>query len=205
MGVDPEKRATLRRFAAVGAASPLATFSDGQGSGSDGDTTESETREAIAGYVSTTPGAHFSKLRDDLKLGTGESQYHLRKLVEAGAVEVRRDGEYKRFFPRGRFSSFEQVALGYLRRETARALVIELLQHPGASGAELAATLDVSRATISRYAKELDAAGLLSREDGYSVQEPETLITLLLRYADSFDDATASFASGAAGLLRYDP
>lgn len=204
MGVDPEKRATLRRFAAVGAASPLATLSDGQGAES-GDAAESETREAIAGYVSTTPGAHFSKLRDDLKLGTGEAQYHLRKLADSGVVVVHRDGDYKRFFPANRFSSFEQVALGYLRRATARALVIELLRNPGASGTDLAATLDVSRATVSRYATELDAAGLLSREDGYSVQEPETLITLLLRYADSFDDATAAFANSASGLLRYDP
>lgn len=204
MGVDPEKRATLRRFAAVGAASPLAKISDGQ-SGSDGDAPESETREAIAGYVTATPGAHFSKLRDDLKLGTGEAQYHLRRLVDAGAVSVHRDGDYKRFYPAGRFSGFEQVALGYLRRETARGLLVELLQRPGATGAELATALDVSRATVSRYATELDAAGLLSREDGYSVEEPETLITLLLRYADSFDARTAAFANDAAGLLRYDP
>lgn len=205
MGVDPEKRATLRRFAAVGAASPLAKLSDEESGGSGGDTSESETRDAIAGYVSATPGAHFSKLRDDLKLGTGEAQYHLRKLADAGAVEVHRDGDYKRFYPAGRFSSFEQVALGYLRRDTARGLLIELLQEPGASGTALASTLGVSRATVSRYAKELDAAGLLSREDGYSVQEPETVITLLLRYAESFDEATAAFASDAAGLLRYDP
>jgi predicted transcriptional regulator len=205
MGVDPEKRATLRRFAAVGAASPLARLADGDATGSGGDAAESETREAIAGYVMATPGAHFSKLRDDLKLGTGETQYHLRKLVDAGVVDVHRDGDYKRFYPAGRFTGFEQVALGYLRRDTARALVIELLQHPGASGADLAAALDVSPATVSRHAKELDVAGLLSREDGYSVQEPETVIALLLRYADSFDEATATFASGAAGLLRYDP
>lgn len=205
MGVDPEKRATLRRFAAVGAASPLARLSDGEAAGSDGDAVESETREAIAGYVMATPGAHFSKLRDDLKLGTGEAQYHLRRLVDAGAVDVHRDGDYKRFYPAGRFSAFEQVALGYLRRDTARALVVELLQHPGATGTELAAALDVSRPTVSRYATELDAAGLLSREDGYAVQEPETLISLLLRYADSFDEAAASFASDAAALLRYDP
>lgn len=204
MGVDPEKRATLRRFAAVGAASPLARLSEGDAAESD-DTPESETREAIAGYVSATPGAHFSKLRDDLKLGTGEAQYHLRKLVDGGVVSVHRDGDYKRFFPAGRFSSVEQVALGYLRRDTARSLILELLQNPGASGAELASALDVSRATVSRYATELDAAGLLSREDGYSVQEPESLIALLLRFAESFDEETVAFANGAAGLLRYDP
>lgn len=198
MGVDEDKRATLRRFAAVGAASPLARFSDQEGD-------ESEVREAITGYLTATPGAHFSKLRDDLKLGTGEAQHHLRRLVDAGVVEVRRDGDYKRFFPTERFSSFEQIALGYLRRDTPRGMIVALLRNPGATGSELAAELDVSRPTVSKYAAELDQAGLLSREDGYAVEQPETIIMLLVRYADSFDANTVGLASEAADLISFDP
>ena len=64
-----------------------------------------DARDAIVGYLAATPGAHFSKVRDDLKLGTGETQHHLRRLLDAGAIESRRDGDYRRFFPAGRFSS----------------------------------------------------------------------------------------------------
>ncbi|ADE03732.1 winged helix-turn-helix transcriptional regulator [Haloferax volcanii] len=202
--VDEDKRATLRRFAALGAATPLVGLGGGD-DGEDDSSGSSDARDAIVGYVASTPGAHFSKVRDDLQLGTGETQYHLRNLVDDGTLEVSRDGDYKRFFPAGRFSEFEQVTLGYLRRDTPRGMLVHLLRDPAATGSELAARLGVSRATVSTYAKELDAVGLLSREDGYAVRNPETVITLLIRYADSFGSDAAAFADDAADLIRFDP
>jgi len=201
MGIDEDERSTLRRFAAVGAASPLTRLAGGD----DGESGDSDVRDAITGYVTTTPGAHFSKLRDDLQLGTGETQHHLRRLLEESAVESERDGDYRRFYPAGRFSPFEKRALGYLRRETPRGMVVELLREPAATAGDLADALDVSPATVSKYAAQLEEAGVLSRADGYAVEQPETLVTLLVRYADSFDANTAQFAGEAADLLSYDP
>ncbi|PSQ15879.1 MarR family transcriptional regulator [Halobacteriales archaeon QS_8_69_26] len=200
-GVDEDKRATLRRFAALGAASPIASLTGGA-EAQEGD---SEARGAIAGYLAATPGAHFSKVRDDLQLGTGETQYHLRKLDEEGAVESRKDGDYKRFYPAGEFSEFDQVALGYLRRETPRGMLVGLLRDPDVTAGDLADRLGVSRPTVSSYAGELEAAGLLSREDGYAVRNPETVLTLVVRYADSFDADAADLANQADGLIRFDP
>ena len=199
--VDESKRATLRRFAALGAASPLTRLVDGDATV---ETDDSDVRDAIRGYLAATPGAHFSKLRDDLQLGTGEAQHHLRQLVDAGAVESRKDGDYRRFFPAGRFSAEEQVALGYLRRDTPRGMLVQLLRDPDATGADLAGRLDVSRPTISKYAGQLEAAGLLSRTDGYAVEAPETVLMLLVRYADSFGDDAAALAAEADGLVRFE-
>jgi len=195
-GVDEDKRATLRRFAALGAASPLVGFAQ--------DST-SDAPDAILGYVTATPGAHFSKIRDDLKLGTGETQHHLRRLEGQGAVESREDGDYRRFFPANRFSEFEQVALGYLRRATPRGMVVALLRDPSATGAALADELGVSRPTVSKYAAQLEAAGLLSRADGYALERPETLLLLLVRHADSFGEDAAALAADADDIVAYDP
>ena len=200
-GFDGQKRETLRRFAAVGAAAPFV----GGASADDGIDDENETREAIRGYVPTTPGAHFSKLRDDLRLGTGEAQYHLRKLEEAGAIESVKDADYRRFFPTGRFNETDKRALGYLRRETPRGMVLALLRDPDATGADLATALGVSRPTISAAAADLERAGLLDRTDGYALTEPERLLTLVVRYADSFDAEAVAFADEAASLVAYDP
>ncbi len=199
-GVDESKRATLRRFAALGAASPLAGLASAGRVDSD-----SDAPDAIAGYLTATPGAHFSKIRDDLQLGTGETQHHLRRLENTGAVESRKDGDYRRYFPAGRFSEFEQVALGYLRRDTARGMVVALLENPSLSAGDVADRLGVSRPTVSSYARQLDEAGLLSREDGYTVRAPETLLILLVRYADSFDEETVRLAAEADDLVVYDP
>jgi len=195
--VDEDKRATLRRFAALGAASPLARFG--------GDGSDSDAPDAIAGYVSTHPGTHFSKLRDDLKLGTGEAQHHLHRLEEDGVVVSRKDGDYRRYFPAGQFSEFEQATFGYLRRPTPRGMLVALLRDPSVTASELATKMSVSRPTISKHAKDLEAAGLLSRDEGYAVVEPETVLTLLIRYADSFGDGAAELAADADSLLRYDP
>lgn len=197
-GVDESKRATLKRFAAIGAVTPLARLSRD-------DSGDSAPRDAIVGYLSTTPGAHFSKLRDDLKLGTGETQHHLRQLEQVDAVESVKDGDYRRYFPANRFSAFEQRALGYLRRETPRGMIVTLLRAPDATGIDLAESLDVSRPTVSKYAAELDDAGLLSREDGYTIERPERLLMLVVRYADSFGEDAVELAADADELVSYDP
>jgi len=197
-GVDEDKRATLRRFAALGAASPFVGAASAAES-------ESDAPGAIAGYVAATPGAHFSKLRDDLQLGTGETQHHLRQLERQDAVESRKDGDYRRYFPAGRFTEAEQVALGYLRRDTPRGIVLALLREPGQGATDLADRLDVSRPTVSKYAAELDGAGLLDRDGGYELRDPTTLLVLVVAYADSFGEEAAAVAADAPDLLRYDP
>ena len=199
--VDEEKRATLRRFAAVGAGGPLARLA---GSDADAhDDTSSDVPTAIRGYLATTPGAHFSKLRDDLRLGTGEAQYHLRELAERDVVDSWKDGDYRRYVPAGRFSDFERRALGYLRRDTARGLVVGLLKDPDATGTELAARLDVSAPTVSKHAAALADAGLLDRSDGYTLTRPETTLLLLVRFADSFGADAVALAAEADELVAY--
>ncbi|ACV13071.1 transcriptional regulator, ArsR family [Halorhabdus utahensis DSM 12940] len=195
-GVDESKRATLRRFAALGAASPLVRLADSS--------SDSTAPGAIAGYLSATPGAHFSKLRDDLQLGTGETQHHLRTLLQEDAIESQRDGEYRRFFPADRFSEFERTALGYLRRDTARGMIVELLRDPSATAKELADRLDVSNPTISKHATQLEEAGLLTRESGYGLRQPETLLMLVVRYAESFGENAIEFAAEADEHVAYD-
>lgn len=199
--VDDDKRATLRRFAALGATAP---FVSGEAA-ADGREARSDVREAIAGYLSRTPGAHFSKLRDDLRLGTGEAQHHLRRLESADAIDSWRDGDYRRFAPADRFGSFEQTALGYLRRETPRGMVVGLLRDPEATGTQLADELGVSRATVSGHASELASVGLLDREGGYRVRQPATVAMLLVQYADSFGPEAVAFAREADQVLSYDP
>ena len=84
-------------------------------------------------------------------------------------------------------------------------MLIALLEDPAATGSDLAAAADVSRSTVSKYAAELESAGLLSRADGYAVQRPETLLTLVVRYADSFGPEAVALAGEADGLVAYDP
>jgi len=211
--IDESKRATLRRVAALGAAGPLAALGSDRGSGAplesegEGEGDGADTRDAVAGYVDAVPGAHLSKVRDDLEVGTGTAQYHLRNLLEDGVLESHRDGDYRRFYTAGQFTTLEKRLLGQLRRETARGLVTELLRDPDATAGDLAERLDVSRPTVSDRAADLAEAGLLDRsgERGYTLVHPETALVLLLRYADSLGPRARQVASEADGLVRYEP
>jgi len=58
---------------------------------------------------------------------------------------------------------------------------------------------------VSTAAADLEAAGLLDRTDGYTLTEPERLLTLVVRYADSFDADAVAFADDAASLGRVRP
>jgi DNA-binding transcriptional ArsR family regulator len=115
--------------------------------------------------------------------------------------ESQRDGEYKRYFQYGEFTAFEQLALGYLRRKTPRGIVISLLQDPSVSASTLAVRVDVSPSTISKYTGELRDAGLLREGGEYQLVDPETMLVLLVRYADSFGSEAVMLAKDAAGLI----
>ncbi len=83
-------------------------------------------------------------------------------------------------------------------------MVIELLESPAETGSALADRLSVSRATVSNYAGELEDVGMLDRSEKYVVEQPETVLTLLVRYADSFGPDAVDFASNADQLIRVD-
>lgn len=202
--VDESRRAALRRVAALGAAGPLAALGSDRGSGAPVDAEDTDTRDAVAGYVDSAPGVHLSKVRDDLGVGTGTAQYHLRNLVEEGVLESHRDGDYRRFYPAGRFTPLEKRVLGQLRRRTARGVLVELLRDPDASAGEVADRLEVSRPTVSDRAADLEAAGLLERP-AYDLTEPETVLVLVLRYADSLGPRARQVVREADDLVRYDP
>ena len=91
--------------------------------------------------------------------------------LDGGVVETRRDGDYRRFYPADQFSEFEQAALGYLRRPTARGMVIELLRNPDATGSDLAEALDVLAA---HDGTELVGEMKQDIEDALNVQAMDT-------------------------------
>ena len=197
-GIDEDKRATLRQFAAAGAA--LSGGVVGTAAADD------ETKDALVGYLTAHPGVHFSKLRDDLTLGTGETQYHLRQLVDAGTIVTEKDGDYRRYYPAGQFSAFERRALGWLRRETPQAIVLELLVAPTASASTIAAAVGVADSTIRSHVTALADAGVLERTTaGYRVKQPETVITLVVRYADSLGDRAVAFGDRVPELIEHAP
>lgn len=114
----------------------------------------STTRERIRRHVQETPGIHQSRLGRELDLAAGQLQYHLHRLRKDGAVTRERVSGKTHYFPSG-FDPWERRATAFLRRETARGIILRLHADGPATSADLAAELDLARSTISWHVSKL--------------------------------------------------
>lgn len=142
-------------------------------------TAMSATRERIRRHVESTPGIHFSRIGRDLDLATGQVQYHLRRLVRAGRLTRTEVAGRTHFFAPG-YDPLERHILAFLRRETARELMVQLLASPRRP-VVLAEELDLARSTVHWHLDTLEAAGVVARGDSgaYRLVDPELTEGLL--------------------------
>ncbi len=150
-------------------------------------------RERIREYIATNPGQHFNGLARALDLAPGQVQYHLKKLRRQDRiVQERLYGRTHYYAPE--YDAWERGAIALLRRETARDILIYLLDEgPSAPGA-VAETLDVARSTLEWHLGHLTAQDLVEkRRDRHNhvtlvVSEPEKTVALLDEITPSLSD-----------------
>ena len=85
-----------------------------------------DTRTRLAKHVSATPGVHFNGLVEQSGLAPGQVQYHLRRLRADGVVRQERLYGKTHYYP-PEYDDRERRALALLRRETARDVLLALL------------------------------------------------------------------------------
>ncbi len=167
----------------------------------------SETRAAIRRAVEERPGIHFSALRRHLDIAPGQAQHHLRRLQSAGEVVEEALYGQTHYYPTG-YDERERRTLALFRRDTARGLLLYLLDEEPARPGEVAAFLDVSASTLSWHLDRLSEAGVVTRtRDGRKVYvelaDRETVERLLAdvtpslpdRLIDRFEDLVDSLLS----------
>ena len=151
------------------------------------------TRERVLTHVERHPGVHVNALERQLDLAAGQVQYHLRRLRERDAVVA--DERYGRthYFAPG-YSDRERRTLALARRETARELMLLLLEREEATAGELTDGLGVARSTLSYHTDRLVTAELVEkrRDDGgrvrFSLTDPEETLRLLETIQPSLPD-----------------
>ncbi len=143
-----------------------------------------ETRRRLERTVAASPGVHFNGLVRRLDLAPGQVQYHLQRLLrEDRIVQEARYGRTHYYPPR--FDEFERAALALLRRETARDMIVSLIENGHTNPASLADDLDLARSTVEWHLDRLESEGLLERRrDQHNhvmvvAVDPEKTLTLL--------------------------
>lgn len=114
----------------------------------------SKTRKRVYDHVERHPGRHFNALVRALDLAPGQVQYHLKKLKrEDEVVEERCHGRTHYFTPE--YDARERGRIAVLRRETARDVLMYLLDAGASDPATVADALDIARSTLEWHLDRL--------------------------------------------------
>lgn len=121
-------------------------------------------RGAIYEYIRAHPGAHVRRMAKELRIATGDMQYHLSWLEKHGFVKTKRSGFYRFVYPAMAFQEKQEVLLGVLSRETPREILLILLCGAAMTQGDLARSLGHSQPTVSWHMDRLIQLGVVSKE-----------------------------------------
>ncbi len=127
-----------------------------------GDGTMSATRERIASEIRRSPGIHFRGLVRSLELAPGQVQYHVRRLRAEGRIVDEGFAGRTHFFDPS-IAQQERRQLAILRRETARDIVVHLIETGPTTPAATASSLEIARSTLEFHLERLTAASVLEK------------------------------------------
>lgn len=155
---------------------------------------ELETRRKIYELIRKSPGIHFREIERRLNIAIGNLQYHLYYLEKENLIRSERDGEYIRYYPKDcMLDEIDRKIISFLRRRTARRILIYLLTNPNANNKEIAQGIGLSPSTISWHLNKLLEAKIVERkkegrESFFRVKDLERVARLLITYKESFLD-----------------
>ena len=163
---------------------------------------ESENRIIICDYIKKNPGAHLRMITRELEMGMGATQHHLDVLERSGKIRSKRINIYRHYYA-VEILEAEHNILAFLRQETARDILIYLMEYSCSTQSDIANFKSFSAPTISWHMSRLEEAGLvISVKEGrtikYSISNiqnvaaaikdyhPNIWDKLLSRFADLF-------------------
>lgn len=123
----------------------------------------SPARARIVELLQAEPGLGIKDVCERLDIGWGTAVHHLARLESAGLLTSRDSGRRRRFFPPNT-SAAVRTALCVLTTDINRRLLEYVRGHPGATQTDACRALGLSPPLVHKYAKRLEAEGLLTAE-----------------------------------------
>ncbi|WP_226005340.1 winged helix-turn-helix transcriptional regulator [Natrinema salinisoli] len=113
-----------------------------------------DTRQQIRTHVGANAGIHFNELVRESDFAPGQVQYHVRRLREDGRL-VREEFYGRTHYYPPTYDEWERAALALFRRETAREIVVYLIEREPAAPGEVADALEIARSTLEYHLDRL--------------------------------------------------
>lgn len=122
---------------------------------------EGNTTDRILMFISENPGCHLRKIRKELNLAMGTIQYHLDRLEKAGRITTQKQGFHKYYFIVGAFEENEKQLLEVLSNETAREILMFIVEQKNPSQTEISRHMEISSPSVSWQIKRLLDSGIV--------------------------------------------
>lgn len=145
-------------------------------------------------FIEDHPGCHLRRIRNELGISMGTVQYHLARLEKAGRIVSNRRGLFRYYFPIGVFGDNEKNLLEILSHETARDILIFIIELKHPTQTDIVDRIGVSAASVSWHVNRLTDVGVISevREGKYKRYhlngDPRNLASLMKNYYPSLWD-----------------
>jgi len=145
-----------------------------------------DTVDKVLYFIQDNPGCHLRRIKREIGISMGTVQYHLHKLEKMGRVTSTRRGLYKYYFPAGLFRENEKEILEVLTHETARKILMFIIEQKSPTQTDIVNSVRISARSISWHVGRLIALKMIREiKDGkykrYQLQDDAKDILTLLR------------------------
>lgn len=127
--------------------------------------TETIPKDEITECVERNPGIHFNELVRSVSLATGQVQYHMYRLMDDGELDGADLYGRTHYYP-AEYPEENRGAVALLRRETAREIVLHLVEKGESRPEGLADELGIARSTLEWHVGRLQEQGLVEKNHG---------------------------------------
>ena len=152
--------------------------------------------DKVLRFIQEKPGCHLRRIKNELGISIGSVQYQLLRLEEMRRITSTRRGSYKFYFPYGIFKENEKNILQVLSQETARKVVMFIIEQKNPSQIEIINSIGISASSVNWHARRLIAFKIVeAAKDGkykrYQLadsSDSKYIVALLKNYYSSIWD-----------------
>lgn len=112
-------------------------------------------------FIQDNPGCHLRYIKREVKMSMGSIQYHLNLLEKQGKIISEKQNFHKYYFPVGLFKIEEREILKILNQETAREIIMIILEKTDPTQSEIARHVGIAAASINWHLKRIEETGLI--------------------------------------------
>jgi predicted transcriptional regulator len=122
---------------------------------------EANTYDKVLRFIQEKPGCHLRQIQKELDISVGSVQYQLARLEEMQKITSARRGSYKFYFPYGIFKDNEKNILQVLSQETARKILMFIIERKYPTHTDIVNSVGISAASVNWHVSRLIAFNII--------------------------------------------